>query len=134
MVIERVLKHYEEGIPLRKQAVLFRAGSHSASLELALLKKEIPFHKYGGLKFLEAAHIKDFVSLIRILENPRDEMAWFRVLQLFDGVGPATASAIFDYFRPPTSFDSLQNAPVSKPVLMELSGCENVYRHTQERP
>ncbi|NLP03374.1 MAG: ATP-dependent helicase [Fibrobacter sp.] len=121
MVIERVLKHYEEGIPLRKQAVLFRAGSHSASLELALLKKEIPFHKYGGLKFLEAAHIKDFVSLIRILENPRDEMAWFRVLQLFDGVGPATASAIFDYFRASNfSFDSLQNAPVSKPVLMEL--------------
>ncbi len=121
MVIERVLMHYEQGIPLRKQAVLFRAGSHSASLELALIKKEIPFHKYGGLKFLEAAHIKDFVALIRILENQRDEMAWFRILQLFDGVGPATASSIFEHLRL-SNFnpDSLGSAPVPKTVQLEL--------------
>ncbi len=95
-VVNKVLEHLEQGIGLRKQAVLFRAGSHSAALEIALVKNDIPFHKYGGLKFLEAAHVKDFVSLVRILENPRDEMAWFRVLNLFDGVGPATAAAVFE--------------------------------------
>jgi DNA helicase-2/ATP-dependent DNA helicase PcrA len=92
-VIERVLEHYEQGVPLRRQAVLFRAASHSTSLELALARHNIPFVKYGGLRFLEAAHVKDLIAFLRILENPRDEMAWFRVLQLLDGVGPTTASA-----------------------------------------
>jgi DNA helicase-2/ATP-dependent DNA helicase PcrA len=96
-VVQRVLEHFEQGIPLRRQAVLFRAGSHSATLEIALMKKNIPFHKYGGLKFLEAAHVKDFIALIRIIENLRDEMAWFRVLNLFKGVGPATAGAAFEH-------------------------------------
>ena len=122
LVIERVLEHYEQGIALRKQAVLFRAGSHSASLELALMKKEIPFRKYGGLKFLEAAHIKDFVGIIRIIENPRDETAWFRVLQLLDGVGPATASNVFQHLKS-SNFDmeSLTSISVPRAVLHELS-------------
>ncbi|MFC1999969.1 ATP-dependent helicase [Chloroflexota bacterium] len=96
-VIRRVLEHYEQGIPLRKQAVLFRASSHSSSLELALTRKNIPFRKYGGLRFLEAAHIKDLVSILRILENPRDEIAWFRVLQLLSGIGPVTAASVFQH-------------------------------------
>jgi len=96
-VITRVLEHYEQGIPLRKQAVLFRAASHSNSLELALTRKNIPFRKYGGLRFLEAAHVKDLIAILRILDNPRDEMAWFRVLLLLSGVGPATAAAAFAY-------------------------------------
>ncbi len=91
-VIRLVLEHYEQGIPLRRQAVLFRAASHSASLELALTRKNIPFRKYGGLRFLEAAHVKDMISLLRIAENPRDEIAWFRVLQLMSGIGPASAA------------------------------------------
>ncbi len=95
IVTSKILEQYEAGIPLHKQAVLFRASSHSNSLELALMHKEIPFHKHGGLRFLEAAHIKDLVGILRILENHRDEMAWFRVLQLLDGVGPATAAGIF---------------------------------------
>ncbi len=94
-VVKRVLAHYEEGIPLRKQAVLFRASSNSASLEMALTRRNIPFRKYGGLQFLEAAHIKDLISILRILENPKDEIAWFRVLQLFSGVGPSTAASAF---------------------------------------
>lgn len=98
-VIRQVLEHYEQGIPLRSQAVLFRAASHSNSLELALTRKNIPFHKYGGLRFLETAHIKDLISFLRILENPRDEIAWFRVLQLLNGVGPVTAAAVYDYVR-----------------------------------
>jgi len=92
-VIGRVLEHYEQGIALNRQAVLFRAAAHSTSLELALSRKNIPFRKYGGLRFLEAAHVKDIVALLRILDNPRDEIAWFRVLQLLNGVGPATAAA-----------------------------------------
>ena len=96
-VIERVLSHYEQGIPLRRQAVLFRAGHLSDSLELELTRRNIPYHKYGGLRFLEAAHVKDLVAFLRILENPRDELAWSRILELFDGVGPATALRIVDH-------------------------------------
>ncbi len=98
-VIRLILKHYEEGIPLRRQAVLFRAASHSNSLEIALNRNNIPFYKYGGLRFLEMAHIKDLTSFLRILENPRDEIAFFRVLQLLNGIGPATAAAIFQYVQ-----------------------------------
>jgi DNA helicase-2/ATP-dependent DNA helicase PcrA len=98
-IIRLVLEHYEQGIPLHKQAVLFRAASYSNSLEIALTRKNIPFHKYGGLRFLEASHIKDLVSFLRILENPRDEIAWFRVLQLLNGVGPVTAASAFDYIQ-----------------------------------
>lgn len=65
-VIRLILNHYEQGIPLHKQAVLFRVASHSNSLELALTRKNIPFHKYGGLRFLEAVHIKDLISFLRI--------------------------------------------------------------------
>lgn len=98
-VIKRVLEHYEQGIQLRKQAVLFRASSNSASLELALTRRNIPFRKYGGLQFLEAAHIKDIISILRILENPKDEIAWFRVLQLFSGVGPSTAASVYRHLE-----------------------------------
>jgi DNA helicase-2/ATP-dependent DNA helicase PcrA len=98
-VIRLVLDHYEQGIPLHRQAVLFRAASHSASLELALTSRNIPFHKYGGLRFLETAHIKDLISFLRVVENPRDEIAWFRVLQLLNGVGPVTAASVLDHIR-----------------------------------
>jgi len=98
-VVRLILEHYEQGIPLHRQAVLFRASSHSSSLELALTRKNIPFHKYGGLRFLETAHIKDLISMLRIMENPRDEIAWFRVLQLLKGVGPVTAASVFEHIR-----------------------------------
>jgi len=74
--------------------VLFRTAYLSTSLELELTRRNIPYHKYGGLKFLEAAHVKDLVASLRILENPFDEMAWFRLLQLMDGIGPTTAARI----------------------------------------
>lgn len=91
-VIQQILRHYEEGIALHDQAVLFRAGHLSDSLELELTRKNIPYHKYGGLRFLEASHVKDLIAFLRLAENPRDEMAWLRVLQLMDGIGPGTAS------------------------------------------
>ncbi len=93
-VVSRILEHYEEGIPLKRQAVLFRSAFLSNSLEIELTRRNIPYHKYGGLRFLEAAHIKDLLGFLRVAENPRDEIAWFRILQLLEGVGPATAAKI----------------------------------------
>jgi DNA helicase-2/ATP-dependent DNA helicase PcrA len=90
-VCRLVLEHLEAGIALRDQAVLFRAGHHSALLEIELSRRDIPFVKYGGLRFVEAAHVKDVVCMLRVLENPHDELAWFRTLQLLEGVGAATA-------------------------------------------
>ncbi|MDA3039169.1 MAG: ATP-dependent helicase [Actinomycetota bacterium] len=89
-VAESVLDARERGIDLRKQAVLFRAGHHSDGLELELARRDIPFVKFGGLKYLEAAHVKDLLALLRVLENPADVLAWHRVLATLDGVGPAT--------------------------------------------
>src|SRR4051794_24534198 len=90
-LIGRILEHHEAGIALRKQAVLFRAAHHSDALEVELGRRNIPFVKYGGFKFLEAAHGKDVLSFLRFAENPRDTTSAFRVLQLIDGVGPAHA-------------------------------------------
>ncbi len=93
-VCERLLESVERGIPLRRQAVLFRTGHHADLLEVELTLRRIPFVKFGGLKFLEAAHVKDLLALCRVAVNPRDELAWFRVLQRIDGVGPGIARRI----------------------------------------
>ncbi len=93
---ETVLAHRENGIALRHQAVLFRTSSHSTLLELELGRRNIPFVKYGGLKFLDAAHIKDVLSLLRWVENPRSRLAGFRALRMLPGVGPATAARFLD--------------------------------------
>ncbi len=93
-VCDRILEQRERGLLLRQQAVLFRAGHHSSHLEIELARRNIPFVKYGGLRFLEAAHVKDMLAFLRILENPRDELAWFRVLGLIDGIGAATTTRV----------------------------------------
>ena len=93
-VCDRVLELRERGIDLRDQAVLFRTGHHSGGLEIELARRSIPFVKFGGLKFLESAHVKDLLSLLRILDNPRDELAWNRVLLMLPGIGPATAAKV----------------------------------------
>lgn len=90
-VCERILELREQGTPLHEQAVLIRAAHHSDRLELELTRRGIPFVKYGGLRYLEAAHVKDLLAAFRLADNPRDELSWFRLLQLLDGVGPATA-------------------------------------------
>jgi DNA helicase-2/ATP-dependent DNA helicase PcrA len=95
-VVERVLDNREAGIPLRRQAVLFRAAQHSARLELELRRRNIPFVKYGGLRFLDAVHVKDVLACLRFAENPRDRMAGFRLLQLIPGIGPAIAGRLLD--------------------------------------
>jgi DNA helicase-2/ATP-dependent DNA helicase PcrA len=94
-VTQQILKAREAGVVLKSQAVLFRASHHSAQLEIELTRKNIPFKKYGGLKFLEAAHVKDVISVLRWCENSRDKIAGFRILQLLPGIGPSTAAKIF---------------------------------------
>jgi DNA helicase-2/ATP-dependent DNA helicase PcrA len=93
-VCDRVLEKHEEGIALREQAVLFRAGHHSDQLEIELTRRNIPFVKYGGLKFIESAHIKDLLAVLRVLENPADQISWYRLLQLLEGIGPVSAQRI----------------------------------------
>ncbi len=95
-IVERVLERREEGIELKSQAVLFRTSHHSAALELELTRRNIPFVKFGGLKFLEAAHVKDLLACLRWVENPADRVAGFRVLQMLPGVGPTTAGRVLD--------------------------------------
>ena len=95
-VVDRILELHEEGTRLGEIAVLFRAGYMSADLEIELTNRKIPFEKWGGLKFLEAAHVKDVLAFLRILENPRDEVSWYRLLLLLPGIGDATARAAID--------------------------------------
>src|SRR4051794_28698520 len=90
-VCNRVLEAREQGSDLRSQAVLARTSHDSDQLELELARRRIPFVKYGGLRYLEAAHVKDFVALLRLCDNAADEIAWFRVLQLVEGLGRASA-------------------------------------------
>jgi DNA helicase II / ATP-dependent DNA helicase PcrA len=98
-VVEKVLERREEGLALKVQSVLFRASHHSGPLEVELTRRNIPFVKFGGLKFLEAAHIKDVLAFLRWAENPRDRVSGFRVVQLLPGVGPATAARVLDHIR-----------------------------------
>jgi len=93
-LVERVLEHREQGTALTRQAVLFRAQHHSLALELELSRRNVPFRKYGGLRFVETAHVKDLVAFMRLAENPRDAMAGLRVLGLVPGIGPARAAAL----------------------------------------
>ena len=95
-VAERVLAHRENAIALKDQAVLFRSSSHSAQLELELARRNIPYVKFGGLKFLEAAHVKDVLALLRWAENPRGRVAGYRAARLVPGVGPATATRLLE--------------------------------------
>ena len=104
-VCEAVLERKEAGVHLRHQAVLFRATHHSQVLQVELTLRDIPFVLYGGLRFLEAAHVKDLVCALRIVENPADDLAWFRVLQLVDGVGPATARRLTASLRTQHALD-----------------------------
>ncbi|CAM5784135.1 ATP-dependent helicase [Rhizobacter fulvus] len=95
-VADQVLRHRERGIALKGQAALFRTSHHSAALELELTRRGIPFVKFGGLKFLEASHVKDVLSVLRWAQNPRHRMAGLRVAQLVPGIGTASAKRLLD--------------------------------------
>ena len=95
-VVESILASREEGLELQRQAVLFRGSHHSDRLEIELVRRNIPYVKYGGLKFLEAAHVKDVLAILKWAENPKNEVAAFRVLRLLPGMGPANAARCFE--------------------------------------
>ncbi|MEO8137896.1 MAG: ATP-dependent helicase, partial [Betaproteobacteria bacterium] len=144
-VADRVLEHREGGLPLKSQAVLFRTSTHSAALELELARRNIPFVKYGGLKFLEASHVKDLLAVLRFAQNPRGRMAGYRVTQLIPGVGPVTSTrlleamaeaadpgAVVSAFVPPAAaqeewarfagaYAALRNPGLAWPADMELA-------------
>jgi DNA helicase II / ATP-dependent DNA helicase PcrA len=118
-VCSEVLKRREASVPLKRQAVLFRSASHSDMLEVELTKRKIPFVKYGGLKFLEAAHIKDLLGVLRWADNPHNTLAAFRTLQLLPGMGPVNARTVLEHmeaggrtfaalgsFKPPTALEA----------------------------
>jgi len=93
-VVEKILEYREQGVDLKDIAVLFRSGYMSFDLELELQRANIPFQKFGGMKFIETAHIKDLTAMLRVVHNPKDVVSWYRLLLLHDGVGPKTAERI----------------------------------------
>ena len=124
-VVSNVLEAREAGTALKKQAVLFRSSHHSDLLELELVRRNIPYVKYGGLKFLEAAHVKDLLAVLRWADNPKNRIAAFRALQLLPGVGPATAQHAFTRFEV-SGWDSLKELdPGLARLLEDLSMPEN---------
>ncbi|OJU67583.1 MAG: ATP-dependent DNA helicase, partial [Rhizobiales bacterium 63-7] len=111
-IVDQVLANREIGMTLKQQAVLFRTSSHSSALEIELTRKNIPFVKFGGLKFLDAAHVKDMLAVMRFAQNPRDRVAGFRVLKLLPGIGPQTAGKILDTIAAdPEPLQSLAEIP-----------------------
>jgi DNA helicase-2/ATP-dependent DNA helicase PcrA len=150
-VCDRILELHEDGTPLREMAVLFRAGYMSAALEIELTNRKIPFEKWGGLRFLEAAHVKDVLAFLRILENPRDDVSWYRILLLLPGIGDATArqaieamaqaaweSSAFAQYRPPARaraahaalvalLDSLRRTETPMTLSAEIARVRQLY-------
>ncbi|GAB1342323.1 ATP-dependent helicase [Gemmatimonas sp.] len=139
-VVDRLLELHEQGTPLREIAVLFRAGYLSADLEIELANRRIPYEKWGGLKFLEAAHIKDILAFLRILENPRDEVSWYRILRLLPGVGDATARAAIDLLShhqwEPMAIGAVRASARSRPALQAVAALFDGMRRVerQDRP
>lgn len=111
-IAEKVLANREAGALLKQQAVLFRASHHSGPLEIELTRRNIPFVKFGGLKFLDAAHVKDLLALLRFVENPRDRVSAFRVMQLLPGVGPTSAQRVIEHLaQAAEGAEALRDAP-----------------------
>jgi DNA helicase-2/ATP-dependent DNA helicase PcrA len=116
-ICARVLDTHEAGTELHDQAVLVRAAHHSDVLEVELATRGIPFVKYGGLRFTEAAHVKDFLAAARVVANPADDVAWFRVLRLHEGIGAVHARRLVEILRPadPAPFDRWKDAVDAAP-------------------
>jgi DNA helicase II / ATP-dependent DNA helicase PcrA len=122
-VVEQVLERREAGTALKQQAVLFRTSSHSSTLEVELTRRNIPYVKFGGLKFLDAAHVKDLMSVLRFIENPRDRVVGFRVMQLMPGVGPVSAQRVLDHIASERSpIAALRSAPAPARVGADWKG------------
>ncbi len=128
-VAEGVLEQRERGLTLKSQAVLFRSSSHSAQLELELARRDIPFVKYGGLKFLEASHVKDVLSVLRWVDNPRHRLAGFRAARLVPGIGAATATRLLDAMdATPNVMPVMEAFKVPPSAEADWSAFVNVFR------
>lgn len=128
-VSQMVLELREQGIPLNRMAVLFRSSANSFDLEVELGHRGIPYVKYGGMKLSEAAHIKDVLAHLRILENPKDAVAWNRVLQLLPGVGPKTAQELIGWITDDSGDPfTLENRPFSPRYIESLKALFQVMR------
>ena len=119
-VADKILELREEGVPLRDVAVLFRSGWHSNDLEIELASRNIPFAKYGGQKFVEAAHIKDLLSYLRIAYNVKDQVSWLRALLLIPKIGPKTATRIIEAVIDDTKDEELLRKNEELVRLLEL--------------
>ena len=111
-IVAEILRHHKAGIALKEQAVLFRASHHSLAVEMELARKKVAFYKYGGLKFAEAAHVKDLVAFLRLAENPRDVISGLRLLKLLPGIGPKKAQGIMDELVGSANLESLSGYKV----------------------
>src|SRR5262249_37721461 len=111
---DSVLRQRDQDVALRRQAVLFRASWHADLLELELSRRNVPYVKYGGLKFLEAAHVKDLLALLRLLDNPWDELARSRTLRRLDRLGPPTARRLTDQLGVGTAPDTGAPTPLAQ--------------------
>lgn len=135
-VVSRILANREAGMRLRDQAVLMRAASHSAGLELELVRRNIPFVKFGGLRFLEAAHVKDVLGFLRWAENPRDRIAAFRSLQLLPGIGPGHARRLADALEAAgaglAGLARLRPPPAAAPLWPALAGLMDMLASRRE--
>lgn len=129
-VADRVLENREVGTALKQQAVLFRASHHSGPLEVELTRRNIPFVKFGGLKFLDSAHVKDMLAALRFAQNPRDRVAGFRLMQLLPGVGPQTASRVLEVMAAdPEPITSLAEIPSPPRCGDDWTGFVQVLQH-----
>lgn len=138
-IVEQILELRDEGVDLSDLAVLFRASFHAQTLEFELMKRDVPYDFRGGLKFFERAHIKDVVSHLRLLTNPKDEMAWMRVLTLQKGVGTVTAGRLIDKLRAFDDVEVIVDAPLEPPSRaasgwQELTGRLGEMAENRERP
>ncbi|MEY2470051.1 MAG: ATP-dependent helicase UvrD/PcrA, partial [Actinomycetota bacterium] len=131
VICDAVIEQRELGVALHDQAVLFRTGHHSDGLEIELGRRNIPFVKFGGLKFLETAHIKDTLALLRILDNPTDELAWHRVFGLLEGVGPSWARRIADDLGVTARTDSALRTFLDVETLVPPAAVEHVQQLKQ---
>lgn len=123
-VASRILELREQGVRLNEMAVLFRSSFHAYQLELELKRRNIPYVKWGGFKFLEAAHLKDIIAHLRILQNPADQVSWLRVLLLVDGIGTRSASDLFNHIKSsdqPFDFAGIKARPKAEQGLKNLS-------------
>lgn len=93
-VADAVLEAHQNGMDLREQAVLMRTGTHSTQLEIELAVRHIPFVKFGGIGYLDTAHVRDLIAAFRVALNPSDEVSWYRLLTRHRAIGKVSARAL----------------------------------------